>query len=255
MTTPTTQPVRRRPAPLRATVLRTTAVSPHLRRITLTGDDLGRFRWPGPAGHLKLMLPAPGADDVALPEPDEEGLVAFDPGHALTMRTYTARRYDAAARELDIDVVLHGTGLASTWAERAQAGDRVAVSVPRGAGFAEESDADWVVVAGDASALPAIATIAATLTKPATVYVELADPADRVALDRPVTWVSSGQLADAVIGHPRPAGRGQVWIAAEAGVIRRVRGALKDEVAWLTTRGYWRQGDTNHPDHDHGDDA
>jgi NADPH-dependent ferric siderophore reductase len=252
-----TTPVRKRPAPIRATVRRTTQITPHLRRVTLTGDDLDRFVWRGPAAHLKLILPAPGQTDVALPEPDADGLVAFDRSAPLTMRTYTARRFDPDTRELDLDVVLHGEGPASAWADTAKLGDRVAVSVPRGAGFTEDSTADWLLIAGDASALPAIATIAATLSAPATIIVAIDDPADRQTLDRPVTWVAPADLEAAVLGHPRPAGRGQVWVAAEAGLIRRIRAGLLVDLdrTQVTTRGYWRAGEENHPDHDYGDDA
>jgi NADPH-dependent ferric siderophore reductase len=249
-------PVRRRPAPLRATVLRVTALTPHLVRVTVTGDDFARFQWPGPAAHLKVILPEPGADDVALPEPDADGLVAFDRAAPVTMRTYTARRYDPTAGELDIDFLLHGDGPASNWAARARPGDHVAVTVPRAAGFTEAPDADWVLVAGDASALPAIATIAPTLTRPATILVELADPADRLDVGHPVEWLAAGELERAIATVPRPGGRGQVWAAAEAGVVRGVRRRLVDEFGRdrLTTRGYWRVGASNHPDHDYGED-
>jgi NADPH-dependent ferric siderophore reductase len=255
-------PVRRRPAPLRASVRRTTLLSPHLVRVTVTGEELARFRWPGPAGHLKLMLPEPGQRDVVLPEPDDDGLVAFDRSTPITMRTYTARRYDPDRRELDIDVVLHGAGPASDWAAKARLGDRVAVSVPRSAGFVQDPAAAWVLLAGDASALPALATIAPTLTEPATIYLEVDEPADRIPLDRPVTWLlrtgaPGAQLERAILGHPRPPGRGQVWVASEAGVVRSIRrGLLRDlDRDQLTTRGYWRAGASNHPDHDYGDDA
>jgi NADPH-dependent ferric siderophore reductase len=41
------------------------------------------------------------------------------------MRTYTARRFDAAAGWVDIDMVLHGdSGPGSRWAGRAAVGDQ-----------------------------------------------------------------------------------------------------------------------------------
>lgn len=65
------------------------------------------------------------------------------------------------------------------------------------------------------------------------------------------------ELERAVLGHPRTPGRGQVWVATEAGVVRGIRRGLlayldRDQ---LTTRGYWRAGESNHPDHHYGDDA
>ncbi|WZB77287.1 siderophore-interacting protein [Achromobacter insuavis] len=45
-------------------------------------------------------------------------------------RATTPRRYDAAREELDIDFVLHGDGPASTWAEQAEAGQRLGIGAP-----------------------------------------------------------------------------------------------------------------------------
>jgi NADPH-dependent ferric siderophore reductase len=258
-----TTPVRRRPAPIRTTVSRLTQLSPHFVRVTLAGEDLSRFRWPGPAGHLKLILPEPGTAQLVLPEPDADGLVVFDRSLPITLRTYTARRFDPAAGELDLDVFLHGTGPASRWAESASKGDSVAVTVPRSAGFTEDPAADWILIAGDASALPAIATIVPALTRPATILAELDDQADSAALDArgPVTWLaaagSSGdELERAMLKEPLATGHGQVWVAAEASVIRRIRSGLLPALSreQLTTRGYWRGGEANHPDHDYGED-
>ena len=250
---------RRRPAPLRAVVVDTERLSPHLVRVTVSGDEFERYRWPGPAGHFKLTIPNPGDDDVFVPEPDAQGTVDFA-GAVRTMRTYTARRYDPQTRRLSIDVVLHGSGPVAQWAAVARPGDRLAVSIPNGAGFTPNADADWVLLAGDASSLPAIATIAEVLTKPTQIFVQLTDPGDQVYdIGHLVDWLTPGDgrsLEQAVATYVRPPGRGQIWVAAEAGVIRTIRtdllaaGVAPED---LTTRGYWRAGDENHPDHDHGD--
>jgi NADPH-dependent ferric siderophore reductase len=60
-----------------------------------------------------------------------------------------------------------------------------------------------------------------------------------------------------MLKEPLPAGRGQVWVAAEATVIRRIRSGMLAaglNREQLTTRGYWRGGEANHPDHDYGED-
>lgn len=248
------RPPRLRPAPLRATVVRCTRRTPHLVRITLGGEELTRLSWPGPAAHLKLMLPAPGARDVVLPRPDGDGMVDYAAGPPITMRTYTLTRYRPGPPELDLDIVLHGPGPATRWASAARPGDRVAVTVPRGAGFTADPSAQWTVLGGDASALPALTSIAAVTATPVAVYVELDDPADRLALPIPVTWLRTGSLEEAVLAHPRAPGRGQYWVAGEAAAVRRIRAGLllhlpADQIA---TRGYWRLGAADHPDHDHG---
>jgi NADPH-dependent ferric siderophore reductase len=272
VTAPTPRPSlsgRRRPAPLRAQVLRSERLTPRLVRLSVTGPDFDRYRWQGPAAHFKLMLPEPGTDDVELPEPDQDGTVDFAAGPrstAPTMRTYTARDYDAETQVLDIDFVLHGHGPAASWAQQARPGDRLAVTVPRAAGFVEDPEADWVLLAGDTSALPAVATIAAVLTTPATIIVAAADPAEQIDLGLAVQWLtgtgpdptaakSSNALEHAIAGFTVPPGRGQVWVAAEAAAIRRIRAGLLTRIdpSQVTTRGYWRIGEANHPDHDYGD--
>jgi NADPH-dependent ferric siderophore reductase len=49
-----------------------------------------------------------------------------------------------------------------------------------------------------------------------------------------------------------------VWVACEAQSVRRIRRVLLTErnldPSSLVTRGYWRLGEDNHPDHDYGED-
>lgn len=254
---------RPRPAPLRTTVVRNQRLSPHLARITVTGEQFHRYRWVGPAAHFKLTIPNPGSVDVDIPEPDADGNVTFGNAPRI-MRTYTARHFDPATRTLDIDIVLHGEGPVAAWAAQVEPGGRLAVSVPRSAGFVQNDDAEWLLIAGDASALPALATIADVVTKPTTVMVEVDEVADQLDLGRPVHWVTRpaaalacAELERALADFVPPSGRGQVWVAAEAGAIRPIRSELltRFEREQVTTRGYWRAGAQNHPDHDYGEEG
>ncbi|MFF5925343.1 SIP domain-containing protein [Streptomyces hydrogenans] len=49
-----------------------------------------------------------------------------------------------------------------------------------------------------------------------------------------------------------------VWIACEASAVRKARSYLLDDRMpprpQVTTRGYWRVGEADPPDHDHGED-
>jgi NADPH-dependent ferric siderophore reductase len=75
------------------------------------------------------------------------------------IRSYTVRRFDAAAGELDVDFVLHGAhGPAAAWAAAAEPGDWVGVSDPGGR-YRPDPTAQAHLVIGDESALPAIATV------------------------------------------------------------------------------------------------
>lgn len=270
MTTPTIQRRggggRRRPAPIRAQVIRRTVVAPHIVRITVGGADLTRFTYPGPAAHFKLIVPNEGATDVELPEPDADGLVSYAGARPMTMRTYTARRFDALEHELDIDIVLHGEGPAARWAAHAGPGDRLAVTPSRTSGFTLAEGAEELVIAVDAAGLPAAATILESRPAlPTTVLLELEDAEDAVAL--PPDDVNRRIL---IRGNGEPAGRPlteaitqltvdprtQVWVAAEARAIRAIREDLVSrgvDGERLTTRGYWQDGEQNHPDHDYGE--
>ena len=46
------------------------------------------------------------------------------------VRTYTPRRYDPATRILEIQFLLHGTGPATEWAQRAKPGDKLGWAAP-----------------------------------------------------------------------------------------------------------------------------
>jgi NADPH-dependent ferric siderophore reductase len=269
MSAPATQAPRgrRRPLPMRATVARTQAVGANFVRVTLAGPELERFNFPGPASHFKLVLAANGGAPT-LPTPGADGLVSFDPGAPLVLRTYTARAFRPESLELDIDMFLHGDGPASTWARQAQVGDSVAVTSPRASGFQPASGAEWILLGADSSAIPALATILdAQPDRRLNAVVEVDDLRDAQALPASardgVQFVvrESGQrsgtaLLAALSAHSMPDGVGFIWVAAEASIIRAARAHLGAGEAGprdaLVTRGYWRAGEINHPDHDDG---
>jgi len=66
------------------------------------------------------------------------------------------------------------------------------------------------------------------------------------------------ELLSAITAFQPPAGTGSIYVACEADAMRRIRRHLLLERAlpreWLTTRGYWKQGATDYPDRDYGED-
>jgi NADPH-dependent ferric siderophore reductase len=272
--TPSAPPVRRgRPKPqYRAVeIKRVNDITPHMRRITVTGEELAGFSTQGVAGHVRVLLPAPGQDSPALPVWGPEGPVYPEGVPRPTSRAYTPRRWDPETLELDIDFVLHGdNGPASAWAARAKPGDKLVVVAPRRA-FQPDASADWHLIVGDESALPAIATILEVLPAStwAIVYVEVSDAAEEQPLPSAarteVHWVHrrgtapGEKLERAVRAVSFPQGSGRAWVAGEAQVMRNLRKHLlvdrgMDRAA-LNTQGYWKLGTANHPDHDTGDDV
>ena len=265
--TPLTAPPdgpRRKPNPRRIEVLRLQTLSPHMVRITFTGPELATFGWSGPAAHLKLIVPDVGSHEAEMPLPDGP--------RSLLMRTYTPRRFDVQSAELDIDFVLHDHGPAGRWATRAQVGDKLVVMGPA-PGYKIDPSAQWFVLAGDDTALPAIETILAELPAQvhAQVFVEVVDAQEQrplhSAAKADVHWLPRGPDAQQA-GQPLeaalralqwPTGAGCVYVGCEAAAMRRIRALLVNERgvdrSKLVTRGYWKLGDPNHPDRDFGDDV
>jgi len=215
-------------------------------RITLGGDALEGFGTPLLGGHIKVMLP--GTDQV---------------------RAYTPRRFDAGRLEIEIEVILHGDSPGSRWATAAKPGDVVDLRGPGGRGHTVDPGASWHLLAGDACALPAIGMVLEAL--PATARAIVIAEVDDASEERPLPslaevqawWVRSGEvpgqaLETAVRSIELPEGAGQVFLACESGVMRRIRQHLIDarglEPASLHTRGYWKAGIVNYPDHDYGQD-
>jgi NADPH-dependent ferric siderophore reductase len=250
-------------------VHRSVRISPNVQRVTFTGAALADFALGSPGGHIKLFLPPAGAAAPALPVPGPDGPQLPEGAVPPVVRTYTPRRWDPATGELDVDVVLHGDGPASTWAAAAGPGDRAGVAGP-GRGYDPGPDAPWFVVAGDETALPAIAAIVAALPagRPATVLVEIPEAADAQPLPSPAAvtsrWLVRGTeeagapMEAAIRALELPDAAGRAWVAGEAAVIRRLRRHLLEDRgldgASIVTRGYWKRGASNHPDHDFGDD-
>src|SRR4051812_17144384 len=152
-----TEPARRsRPTPLQVTVLSTHRLSPTMIRVTFGGLDLQRFRASEfTDSYVKLTFPRPG---VEYPEPFDLGQIqaTFAQADWPVVRTYTVRAWDQERHELTIDFVVHGDhGVAGPWAAAARPGDRIFLSGPGGA-YGPDPLA-WHLLAGDESALPAIA--------------------------------------------------------------------------------------------------
>jgi NADPH-dependent ferric siderophore reductase len=243
------------------TVTSTELVTPVLRRVWFRSDDLSAF-----AGsdftdrYVKLVFPIPG---VTYPQPlDMRTLRGTMPAEDLpVVRTYTALFPDLEAGTVAIDFVVHGDeGVAGPWAAAAQPGDTLLVNGP-GGGYRPEPDADWHLLAGDESAIPAITAALAALPDDAVVrLVLLVDSAGHEPkLDLPggaeVSFVhrddaaGEGALEAAVRDVDWLDGRVQAFVHGEAEeVMHGIRPYLLKERALdrdqVSISGYWRRGRT-----------
>lgn len=217
-------------------VLRVQSPSPGFRSITLAGDDLAGFVSASFDDHVKLFFD--GVD-----------------GHAAIARDYTPRRHDAAAGELDIEFALHGDGPAVAWAARAQPGDALTIGGPRSS-FIVPLDYDWHLLAGDGSALPAIARRLEELPAGVRAIVLLAvDEADRRMLASraalQLQWFDDcAALVQAVRALDLPIGEGYAWCAGEAAAMAALRRVLVQDKGLdpqaIRAAAYWKCGSAAH---------
>ncbi|GGS17065.1 siderophore-interacting protein [Streptomyces aureoverticillatus] len=238
-------------------VVRTVMVGAGLLRVTLGGAGTEGFEAHAPDEHVKLIFPEPDGS-LRLPEPN--GTMLRWPRPAGTSREYTVRRYDPLAAEIDIDFALHDGGLASDWARAVEPGAVVHVAGPPG-GLIVPHAYDRYVLAGDITALPAIARWLEELPRTAKgwAFIEVADAAEEIELSAPegveVRWLHRGdrpagtgdELARAVMAVTVPENeRVYVWAAGEAGQIKPLRRWVRDELrlekADHDITGYWKRG-------------
>ena len=221
-------------------------------RVRLSGPELDGFEPPQPAASVRLLFPSDGA----LPTPEWNGNEFLLPGgYRPIIRTFTPRRFDPEALELDVDIVLHPGGAASAWVEEAGPGDELGVSGP-GRGYRVDPDAAAFFLAGDETALPAIGQLLEEIDDgvPVRVFVEVVHPDARIDLtghagaeidwlDRPTGSPPGSALVEAVTSADLDPGT-KVWVAGEAGSLVPIRKHLFEDLnlprSEATVRGYWK---------------
>jgi NADPH-dependent ferric siderophore reductase len=236
-------------------VTRVEQLTQHMVRVVVGGEALTRIEAGQFTDHyIKVLFPLPG---VAYPEPFDMGVIRETLPRASwpCVRTYTVRKWLPEAGEMWVDFVVHGDeGIAGPWAASARPGDPFRFMGP-GGGYAPDASADWHLLAGDESALPAISAALERMPEGAKVhaFIEVSGPDEEQKIetraDAEITWLHRGagdHLVDAVRGLEFPAGRIQAFVHGEAGFVRDLRGFLRVEhgipMSQLSISGYWRRG-------------
>jgi NADPH-dependent ferric siderophore reductase len=231
-----------RPPPRRFEVLAAERLTPSMHRVTLGGEGMDGFPPGQQGGYLKFRVE---------PEGSAKPIV----------RTYTIRRQRADA--LDVDFALHGadregSGPATSWALSVAGGEAILVGGP-GAAKPLPEGAEFYIVAGDMTALPAIGVNLEALPRDARgiAAIEIQHEDDSQAIDAPagveIHWLVNprpgaqpGLLADHLRSLRWPEGRVYCWVATEFESMRALRAYLREErglgPAELYISSYWKAG-------------
>jgi NADPH-dependent ferric siderophore reductase len=232
--------------------------APTLARVVLDGDGLAAYTpVPYTDSYVNVAIPPAGATYAAPFALDD--LKSLPREQRPFRRRITVRRWDPEERRLTLDFVTHGdSGAAGPWAARAREGDALVFTGPAGA-YRPDPTADWHLMAGDESALPAIAASLEAVPAGAPVVVRLVcdGPGHELALTTPgqldVAWLhrtgDPEQLADAVAALTFPPGRAHAFVHGEAAETRAVRRHLLADrsltAEQLSCSPYWRRGMTD----------
>ncbi|MEV0948079.1 siderophore-interacting protein [Rhodococcus sp. NPDC049939] len=246
-------------------------ISPNFVRVTIAGDELSSVSPMGFDQWFRMFVPQQGQKKLRLPTNASGFWYAkyklMPKDVRPVVRNYTIREFRAAGSglfggttEIDIDFTSHGDlGPASAWASSATAGDEVAI-LDEGLIYNPTPGAEWQLLVGDESALPAIVGIlnSAPPDLRAEVFVEIADAddaqhvpvGDKVNIHwlvREDTTARPGALAlRTVMEAELPAGPSYAFVAGESQLATSLRrhlvgdrGLPKSDIAFT---GYWRHG-------------
>ena len=253
-------------------VVRSEEVTSHMVRVVLGGSGFDTFT---PSkftdSYVKLVFVGDDVDIASLPQPlTLDSFAELPAAKQPVVRTLTVRRADPSAREIAIDVVVHGEhGAAGQWAATAEPGQPAYLMGPAGA-YSPDPAADWHLLAGDETALPAISVALEALPANAIgqAFVEIAGPEDEIALTAPegvkINWIYRGGRAD-LIGEDRAGdhaplieavktaawlpGQVHAFVHGEAQAVMHnlrpyIRKDREVDAKWASISGYWRRGRT-----------
>ncbi|MEV1046978.1 siderophore-interacting protein [Streptomyces sp. NPDC049916] len=241
-------------------------ITPRTARVGFTADELPALLEDRPDQQMKLCLPRAGQRTPRLPERHAEdpygmrwyeAFLAIPEAERPWMRSFTVRSYDRERNVMAVDFVLHGDGgPAARWGAAAKAGDVLGMVGPSSLYARPLPAARRMLLAGDETALPAIATVLEALPAGvgAVVFAEVADAAEErelppAAHGAEVHWVHrdrGGSLAQAVRGAGAVLdGVDAAWVAGEASAVRDLRRYLVEDrqlpKSAVEFSGYWRR--------------
>lgn len=220
-------------------------LSPHLKRIVLTGDDLQDFPQDKEGLHIKAAFSPDG-------KPLHEGNK-----HSAIKRSYTIKEFDSVNKHLVLDFVVNRhQGPATDWAKNAKVGDYLGIAGP-GEAKLTHFDASSYLLIGDITSVNAVFGYAKFISPTAhlTAIVTVPTRADIIAMDAGmhlnVNWhiedETSATLTEFVQGVITDVAKdSEVFLGLEASEIRAIKNLLLDELRFermnIHATGYWKKG-------------
>ena len=221
----------------KATVLSTKQITPHLQRIIVGSDEFNDLSAQYIGNYVKVLIP-------------QNGLVDFNI-KTTCMRSYTIRHVDEHTGALTLDFVINmHQGPATNWAKEAKVGDEVGIAGP-GPKKLDNYDHSYYLLLGDLTSVNAIKGYVQQLPINAKIDAIIHAPTkdDVISLDssRDVTWlITNNPDTDMIKSLPLSEQQPIVFMALEAGLVRKAKTILTDELAiprsQIVASGYWKKG-------------
>jgi NADPH-dependent ferric siderophore reductase len=221
-------------------------LGPHMRRITLTGDDLNDFPSKQESAHFKAIFPQPGQSKPKL---------GTYPGFKKWMRSYTIRAFNEQTKALTVDFAVNDhKGLGTDWANNAKVGDFLGIAGP---GDTKHTNyyADWHLLVADLTGIPAAAAVLERLPAEAKGIAVLQVPTeqDKQVIHGPknitVKWVinpdlTKNELLNAVQTIDWMQGEPAIFIAGEIRQVKAIKRHVEQMPGYSSEQtyasGYWK---------------
>ena len=211
-------------------------LSPHLRRIVVTGDSLNDFPIDQEGSYVKVVI-------------EKEGEVV--------MRSYTIRLFDQQKNELSLDFVINRhQGPATDWAQNAKIGDSIGIAGPGPMKITNYDHHSYLLV-GDLTSMNALNGYIPKFKKEANIKAIIAVPnrKDIIKMDYNDSlnthWFIEDEatitLEETVLEAAKNMAKdSHVFLGLEASSIRALRPVLQEEIGFdrlnIFAVGYWKKG-------------
>ncbi|SDH20425.1 siderophore-interacting protein [Agrococcus jejuensis] len=242
-------------------VLGNEQISPHLRRVTLGGEDVANMTPQGYDQWFRFFMRRPDQDALQVPTSPKQWFPQYllmSEAKRPHIRNYTIRAFRRDVQELDIDFVVHeDPGPGAQWSIDAKVGERAAL-LDEGLLYNDDGVEGDVLMVGDESVIPAIAGVCGSIDRATRgiAVIEVGHMDDVQDLGQPdgidVHWIHRGSEREGQAGLRALSELdlpGDIAYAYAAGEQSLATGARRHLVkhrgvdkANVTFTGYWRLG-------------